>query len=78
MTYPFQRLTEKRSIALLRFIDTIDIEQFTLIISFDPSTNPMKVAFILLLMQMRILKLIVVSLGHSSELPGSKTYNLKQ
>lgn len=55
-------LFEKRSIDLLRFVDTTDAEQFTLIISFDPSTNPIKEDFILI-MQMRILKLIVVSLG---------------
>lgn len=63
MTYPFQRLTEKRSVDLWRFIDSTDVEPFTLIISFDPPTNPMKVVFILLIKQMRILKLILVSLG---------------
>lgn len=62
MAYRFQRFTKKRSIDLLRFIDPTDAEQFTLIISFDPSTNPTKEDFILI-MQMRTLKLIVVGLG---------------
>lgn len=51
------------TIDLLRFIDITYVKQLTLIISFDPSTNPMKMAFSLLIKQMRILNRIVASLG---------------